>query len=106
MKFIDRLKLLGFKNYSDYLKCDHWLNFKRLYFETHIKNCINLTDSQTAQGWIIKGKSKGRPDLNEILRWCKEKITQNNIKILFTPRKKNLAGLYNEQFVKNENVSL
>lgn len=39
MKFIDRIKSLGFQNYHEYLRCDHWIAFRNAYFQSHDKTC-------------------------------------------------------------------
>lgn len=54
------------------------------------------TDSQNNLYWLCGGKSKSRPDLNDILGKSKYLLKNSNVAIVWEPREYNLAGIYNE----------
>jgi ribonuclease HI len=56
-----------------------------------------LTDSRVALGWIRRGCSRARSDLNPQLRIYQERVRSKKIELRWVPREKNLAGLFNEQ---------
>ena len=41
MTFTEKLQALGFKSYADYLRCDHWVTFRSVYFTSHDKICLH-----------------------------------------------------------------
>jgi len=57
---------------------------------------IISTDSQNNLYWLCGGKSKSRPDLNDILSKSKDLLKNSNVTIVWEPRDYNLAGVYNE----------
>ena len=56
-----------------------------------------FTDSKVIAHWVRRGRARSRPDLNEVIRKCKEQIEKKKVKIKFVPRNENLAGIYNER---------
>lgn len=54
------------------------------------------TDSQNNLYWLCGGKSKSRPDLNDVLSKSKDLLKNSNVTIVWEPRDFNLAGVYNE----------
>lgn len=62
-------------------------------------DCIS-TDSMCCLTWINSGKSKARPDLNEILKEGKRILKEKNINLMWEAREFNLAGHYNEEMHK------
>ena len=54
------------------------------------------TDSMCCLTWVNTGKSKSRPDLNEVLRKCKTLLKEKEINLCWEGRDFNLAGIYNE----------
>lgn len=57
------------------------------------------TDSMCCLTWAHKGKSKARPDLNELMARCKKLIEDKELNLIWERRNFNLAGIYNEQEV-------
>lgn len=57
---------------------------------------IISTDSQNNLYWLCGGKSKSRPDLNDVLEKSKGLLKNSNVTIVWEPREYNLAGIYNE----------
>lgn len=55
------------------------------------------TDSMCCLGWVNRGKSKARPDLNELLSTAKFLAEKKKINLCWERRDFNLAGIYNEQ---------
>lgn len=55
------------------------------------------TDSMCCLGWANRGFSKARPDLNELLRECRQLMRKKKINLLWEGREFNLAGIYNER---------
>jgi len=58
---------------------------------------IVYTDSQVIARWVHRGRARGRPDLNEVIRKCKELVKKKKVEIKVVPRNENLAGIYNEK---------
>lgn len=54
------------------------------------------TDSFCASCWVVKGKSKVRPDLNFLMKEAKELLQTKDLKLFQIPREENLAGIYIE----------
>lgn len=54
------------------------------------------TDSMCCLSWVNSGKSKARPDLNELLIKCKIIKKEKNINVCWEGRDFNLAGIYND----------
>lgn len=54
------------------------------------------SDSQVAIGWIRKGKSMKRPDLNPFLRRIQAVVRDKGIVIRWLPREQNQAGIFND----------
>ena len=54
------------------------------------------TDSMCCLSWVNRGKSKARPDLNDILTNCYLLKLQKGINLMWEGRDFNLAGIYNE----------
>ena len=69
-----------------------------LYVLENFNNCIISTDSMNTIYWIKKGFSKARPDLKDVLLKAKTLKEKKEIEIIFEPREKNLAGVYNENY--------
>lgn len=61
------------------------------------------TDSMCCLSWVNKGKSKARPDLNELMTECKNIKEKKKINLMWEGRDFNLAGIYNEE-VKDVNT--
>lgn len=53
-----------------------------------------ITDSMNTYYWIKNGKSKARPDLNELMLKAKNNIKLKNLTLVQKPREENLAGIY------------
>lgn len=51
------------------------------------------TDSRNTIAWVRSGKSKARPDLNDIMKQTKDNIRIKNIILEWKPREENLAGI-------------
>lgn len=62
------------------------------------KNDVVCSDSQTCIGWVLRGKSGSRNDLNYIAGDCLRLIKTKKIFLAWLPREENLAGHYNERF--------
>jgi len=60
------------------------------------KGDVISTDSQNNISWVSNGRSKSRPDLNELLYKCFFVRNKKWIEVIWEPREKNLAGIYNE----------
>lgn len=58
------------------------------------------TDSMCCLTWINKGKSKARPDLNELLKKGHDLLDEKHINVMWEAREYNLAGQYNEEMHK------
>src|SRR3990167_1917815 len=54
------------------------------------------TDSMCCLTWVGNGKSKARPDLNEILKECKELRNEKKVNLMWEGREFNIAGQFNE----------
>lgn len=54
------------------------------------------TDSMIALNWLIRGKSKARPELDEALAKANKERTIKNIRLIWEGRDNNLAGHYND----------
>lgn len=54
---------------------------------------VIFTDSNNTIAWVKNGKSKARPDLEEIIKRTKDNITLKGIILSWTPREENLAGV-------------
>jgi ribonuclease HI len=75
-----------------------------------VLNCVRLaephsliyTDSMNTIYWCKNGKSKARPDLNELLEEAKRLIEMKNIELLWICRDMNKAGVYNEYVLKHK----
>lgn len=55
------------------------------------------TDSMCCLSWVGNGKSKARPDLNNILRECRELREEKKVNLMWEGRDFNLAGIFNEE---------
>lgn len=64
-----------------------------------------FTDSMNSIYWSRNGKSKARPDLNNLLTELKKIILNKKLIITFVPRENNLAGIYNEENSKSFNIN-
>lgn len=58
---------------------------------------IILSDSQVAIGWVRRGRSGARRDLNDRLKVAKDRMASKNLTLRWVPRKQNHAGIYNER---------
>lgn len=58
------------------------------------------TDSMCCLTWVNKGRSKARPDLEELLQECKRLKITKQINVCWEGREFNLAGIYNEKIQK------
>lgn len=56
-----------------------------------------FTDSKNSIAWIRNGKSEVRNDLNWLFQITKNIVNKKNLKIKWIPRKRNIAGIYNEK---------
>jgi ribonuclease HI len=56
-----------------------------------------MTDSMTAKDWIKRGRSQKRSDLNPLICQCREQVLRKGVRVLYSQRSQNLAGLYNKQ---------
>lgn len=54
------------------------------------------TDSLCAMSWVRRGRSKARPDLRTVCEMAREKLESSGASLVWEPREKNLAGLFNE----------
>jgi len=55
-----------------------------------------ITDSMNTIAWVRRGRSKARPDLNDIMYECNKLVREKNLDLYWLPRDQNLAGHYNE----------
>lgn len=55
-----------------------------------------VTDSQNAIAWTRSGKPKARPDLATQANLAKQLIKLKKLTVVWFPREKNAAGIYNE----------
>lgn len=65
-------------------------------------NDVVITDSKTAYAWVTKGKSKVRPDLNEICAIGRAHMLNKKVELRWAPRDRNLAGISNENYGKKK----
>ena len=56
-----------------------------------------FSDSRIALGWVRKGRSAARPDLDKIIFECKGLVKRKRLILCFVPRGQNLAGLLNDR---------
>jgi ribonuclease HI len=63
------------------------------------------TDSMCMLSWFNRGKSKSRPDLNEILKEGKQLKIEKNINLMWEGRDFNKAGWINERQGNDKRVS-
>lgn len=54
------------------------------------------TDSMCCLTWARAGRSKARPDLNEIMQECRNLLAIKRLNLMWEGREYNLAGLFNE----------
>ena len=69
-------------------------------------NGIVVTDSMNTIHWVKRGKSKARPDLNEIIAKTKKIAEEKEIFLKWEKRDYNLAGIYNENYRGGNEVLL
>lgn len=55
------------------------------------------SDSRLVLGWVCRGRSRTRSDLNDRLRAAAELVQSKGLKLRFVPRRFNVAGLHNER---------
>lgn len=60
------------------------------------------TDSMCCLSWINGGKSKARPDLNDMLLKGQTLMKEKNVNLMWEGRDFNLAGIYNEDKQKRK----
>jgi ribonuclease HI len=58
---------------------------------------VIMSDSQVCIGWILRGKANAWPELKPALEAAKLLAEDNNVRLWWSPRGKNLAGIYNER---------
>lgn len=56
-----------------------------------------LTDSQICLGWVLRGKTKGRKDLDFLCGKVLDQVLEKGVMIAWLSRDWNEAGKYNEE---------
>lgn len=71
-----KLKELGFKRYTDYLKSDHWEKFRKDYWKSHKKTCCCCKKAALDLHHLTYkhlGKEK-KTDVVALCRNCHDKV--------------------------------
>lgn len=63
---------------------------------------VVVTDSRTVYWWVMKGRAKARPDLNEICKIGNQAMHLKKVEVRWVPREQNLAGIYNDEYAKRK----
>ena len=65
-----RLKLLGYSSYYEYLKSDHWKNFKKYYYKYNPKICASCGSQEKLNLHHRTYKNLGRETFKDIICFC------------------------------------
>lgn len=66
-------------------------------FLAHTGDTIRSDSEVMTKWWIPRGHCKSRPDLNVLCKFAHDGIRDKRLSLVWVPRTKNLAGLYNDR---------
>lgn len=78
-KFLDSLRLLGFKSYNDYLQSDVWDLFNTLYRSTKMPQACLVCESEEFELHHVCYEKVGFEDVFDVVPFCREHHRQVHV---------------------------